>query len=228
MMRQLLFVLLLAFSAVASPALAESGADHHDPCHYAGEYVWTADCDGDGTANWMDPTNFEEENTHYAVNKIIFHAINFVLLYGILFMVLRKPVGDLLKDRALGIRNELVDSAKDRDEAHEKAEALSARLAAIEGEVGSMRHQAEQAAAAEEKKLLEMAHAEAKRVGATAAQSVRDEVSRARNELRRDAVVLGVKLAESILTGEIKAGDHRRLARQFLDSVEEDGVNGHG
>lgn len=231
--RLVITLLVVAFAAVGPVALASGGGGdahddgHHDPCHYAGEYVWTDDCDSDGTANWMDPTNFDEPNTHYVVKGLLFHAINFVLLYGLLFVVLRKPVGDLLRDRALGIKNELEDSAEARDLAKTKYESLVARLGDIEGEVASMQTDAKKAAVAEEAKLIEMAEAEAVRIGETATRSIRDEVSRARNELRKDAVELGVKLAESILTGEIQAGDHRRLARQFLDTVEGEGVNGH-
>ena len=48
---------------------------------------------------------------------------------------------------------------------------------------------------------------------------MREEVVRARVALRKEAVDLAVKLAESALAEQVSADDQRRLARQLLDTL---------
>ena len=79
---------------------------------------------------------------------------------------------------------------------------------------------AQQEAAREEQKLVERAEREAARIGETAERSIRDEATRARNALRRDAVELAVKLAEGILARNVAAADQQALAREFLQSLD--------
>ena len=195
---------------------AESGHDEH---HY-----YTADQDGDGIANWLDPENDGEPNELYVVKILIFHAINLAILIGLLFVFVRKPIADALRTRALTIRKELTDTARARDEAKQHHDEVAARLTAIESEIRTMHEEAEADAKVLEAKLIERAHSEAERVAGGAERKIRDEAQRARLELRRDAVALAVQLAEATLREKIGPDDQQRLAREFLTAINEDGA----
>lgn len=200
---------------LGTPALAASagGADAHH--HY-----YTADDDHDGTANWADP-----DSDMYALAGVGYHALNLALLLGVLYVLARKPVRDALRNRALGIRKEITESARARDEARQRHEEVEARIAALAQEVENLRAEARREAEIEERKLVERAHEEARRIAEMAQRNVRDEVLRAQQELRREAVGLAVQLAEATLARNVGPDDQARLARQFLDSLNREGAN---
>jgi F-type H+-transporting ATPase subunit b len=201
----------------AEHGAASDGAHHAD---------YTGDHDGDHTPNWRDG-----DSPDYVLGNIGQHVFNLTLLVAFLVYVGRRPVLDAVKNRALGIRKEITDAARLRDEAKQRHEELSARLSGFEEEVRTLRADAEIDAKVEEQKLIERAHEEAKRIGQIAERNIRDELVRARVALRKDAVDLAVKLAEQVLRSEVEPEDQRRLARQFLESLHStnrDEVNGNG
>jgi F-type H+-transporting ATPase subunit b len=155
----------------------------------------------------------------YVVKSIAFHLLNFVLLIGALVYAARRPLMDTFRDRALGVRKELTDAARRRDEAHQRHQDLLARLERIEHEVGDMEAQAEVDARREEEKLVDRANREAARIAEQAERNIRDEVQRARTALRQEAVDLAVKLAEGTLKASVSPADQQALAREFLQSV---------
>jgi F-type H+-transporting ATPase subunit b len=203
-----------------APALhdaEEHGGGHGDSHHY----LYTADSDHDGTVNWMDA----DEGEHFPLASVGFHAFNLLLFAGVIGWFGRRPISDALSSRALAIRKELTDSARVRDEARQRNAELGERLDRIEAEIQGMRDKAAQDAANEEAALIARAETEAARIAETAERSVRDEVSRARFALKRDAVALAVDLAESALKERMDAQHQQRLARDFLDSIKSDGEN---
>lgn len=209
-MRTLTLMLALL---LGTPAFAASTDGSGGP-------YYTADDDGDGTLNWVDP-----DSEMFVVDDVGFHAFNFFLLFGVLFFLARKPVRDTLRERALGIRKDITDSARARDEARQRHEEIEARIASLSREVENLRAEARREADIEKQKLIERAHEEAERIAETARRNVRDEALRAQLELRREAVGLAVQLAEATLAQNVSSEDQARLARQFLDSLNREGAH---
>lgn len=224
--------LALASSAMAAPAGGSHGGEHGEAAVEAdhgatgghgsadgaeahGTHAFTADDDHDGKANWMDP-----DSALFSLDDLGFHAFNVTLLLAVLVAFTRRPIGDTLKERALGVRKELTESANARDEAQQRYATLEARLEAMASEVEAMRAEARREADLEEQQLIARAHAEAQRIAETAERNIRDEVTRAQLELRREAVELAVKLAEATLRDSVTAEDRSRLAHEFLDSLK--------
>lgn len=192
--------------------------DHGDGGHH---YLYTADSDHDGTANWMDA----DEGEHYPLTSIGFHAVNLLLFLGAVFWFGRRPISDGLASRALGVRKEITESARLRDEARQRSTDLGDRLDRIEAEIAGLREKAVTEAANEEAALIARANTEAERISDAAERSIRDEVTRARFALKRDAVELAVELAEASLKERMNADHQQRLARDFLESIKTDGEN---
>ena len=199
------------------------GHDAHGDAHGGGHggghgsHYYTADDDGDGTANWMD-----SDSELFVLTDLGFHSFNLLCLLGIMWWLGRKPLGDAARERALTIRKELTDTARTRDEAYQRHQELVARLDKLEGEIEVMEADAAAESAREEAKLVERAEAEAKRIAETAERNIRDEATRARNALRRDAIDLATKLAEGILRQNVTDADQQALARDFLTSLSSD------
>ena len=200
-------------------ALGEAGhGSGGGPAHVS---YYTEDDDHDGIANWRDPVNGTEPNTHtYIVPSIGFHTLNLAVLLAVLAYAVRRPLADTFRDRALTIRNDLTESARRRDEAHQRHQDLLARLEKIEGEVQKMEQEADADARREEENLVARAHQEAARILEQSERNIRDETTRARTELRAEAVELAVQLAETRLRRDVGTADHQSLARDFLRSVK--------
>ncbi|MFT4623654.1 MAG: F-type H+-transporting ATPase subunit b [Myxococcota bacterium] len=223
--------------ALAQPALAapdghateahDAGGDHahgdegHATGDHAEHHYFTHDDDGDGTPNWLDSDSGET----YVVMKLVFHFINLLILFGIIWWMARGMAGDYLRGRALFVRKELEDSKVARDAAEANHAEIEARLVAVEKEVAEIDHRAVEQAAQEHADLVARAHVEAERIADTAQRNVRDEVTRARNELRREAVELAVQLAEGTLKANVNRQDQQDLAHQFLQSLDAEQVN---
>ena len=212
----------------------EDGA-HDDPAAF-----YNGDDDNDGTPNWRDSTPYPDSEPRgfwdlfgdaedsYMVPDILFHALHLFLLVTLLFVAIRRPLGDALKNRALGVRKGLVDAARERDEARQKNEELSARLGKFERELEEMRANSTQEAKRDAERLIERAHTEAARIESAAGRSISEEVRRAKATLREEAVDLAIQLAQSTLAREVQSDDQRRLARQFLETLTNDGDTAHG
>lgn len=195
------------------------GDEHHGDGHHAVDY-W-ADPDLDGVPSWLDSYHEDEYNEDYQLAGLLFHFFNLLVVIALLVVFARRPILDAVKNRALTIRKELTETARERDEAKQQFEELQARLDKFEDEIDQMRADAAREAAADEAKLLEKAEVEAERIRSAAERTIRDEAHRARIELREDAVELAVKLAQKTLAQQVAPDDHQRLARQFLDSLKQ-------
>ncbi len=156
------------------------------------------------------------------------HAFNLVLFIGLIVWVARRPLGDELRRRDVDIRKSLTDAARARDEARQRHEELGARITRFEDELQTMLDDAREEAAKEEAKLIEHTRHEAARIAQTTERNIRDEVMRAQVALRKEAVELSVDLARSTLQQRVQGDDQRRIARQFLDAITQDEVNGNG
>lgn len=228
---------LSATLAVGSVALASGDGGHGEPAHasaggqeggghateeggHGGEHhpSYSGDADHDGTANWLD-----SDSDDYVANALAFHAFNFLIYAGIIWFGAGAMLRDGARARAIGIKADINEASELRADAKKRHDAVIERLAALEGEIASMHAQAEAEARAEEAAIRERAEATARRIAETTERQIRDEAVRARGELRREAVELAVKLAEGILLKEVQPTDQRRLAQQFLDSIQQDG-----
>jgi F-type H+-transporting ATPase subunit b len=203
-----------------------SHGDAHGESHDGGHHAcYSCDDDHDGTANWMDPDSGDEQ---YALQNVGLHAINLLLLIGVLWWAgVGAVISDGLRGRAILISKDIRDASKTKQAAVERHAAISDRLATLEGEIDQIAVNAERDAKAEEARIDERAVEAAKRLAETSIRQIQDETSRAKQVLRKEAVELAVELAQSILEKQVQAGDQRRLAQEFLTAVRSEEVT-HG
>jgi F0F1-type ATP synthase membrane subunit b/b' len=151
--------------------------------------------------------------------KIAFHAFNLVLIASLIVWLAGGKIKDALADRATGIRVELDSAAQAKAEAKQRYQALQTRLDSLDAQITEMRTEAEAAAEHERIAIQERAERDAAMLRENAQRSIRDEVARARAELRREAVGLAVELAGQQLRTQITADRQADLTSQFLASV---------
>lgn len=159
-------------------------------------------------------------------DTLTFQAVNVILFLGLLTWLARKPIGDWVRNRALGVKNELEAASKLREEAAAQAAEIDAKLQSLGRKVEEMKAEAAIEADKEAKRIEERAHADAARIKETAERTIREESTRARTELRGEAARLAVQLARETLKRSVTADDQERLAREFLAAVEKEGFHG--
>jgi F-type H+-transporting ATPase subunit b len=157
---------------------------------------------------------------HIPWGEIVKQAINFLILAGVLFYFLRKPLSSFLRERSDLLRKAIDDAAKARAEAAEKLAAIEARTANLAEEIAGMNAKMDVEAAAEAKRLQEAVAAEISRIRAQSEFTGDQEVKKAREELRREAALLSARAAEEIVRNTLSPTDQERLVRENLDKIE--------
>ena len=153
------------------------------------------------------------------------HLANFVLLFTVLFFLVRKPVAEALKARQGEVKHEIDESNAKRKDAQTRFDEIEARLNRFENEVAELKAQAEKEAAADREYLRQRTAADIESLKQLTEQTIRDEGRKARAALQAEAVGLAVGLAEERLRASINDGDQERLAGEFLLAVKQEAAD---
>jgi len=157
---------------------------------------------------------------HVPWGEILKQAINFLILAGVLFYFLRKPLSSFLKERSELLRKAIDDAAKARADAAEKLAAIESRGAKLADEIAAMNARMDVEAAAEAKRLQEAVAVEISRIRAQSEFTGEQEVKKAREELRREASLLTARAAEELVRKTLSPEDQERLVRENLEKIE--------
>ena len=148
---------------------------------------------------------------------LIAFVVNFVILFGLLGLVLYKPVTKMLDERSRKIK-----------ESMEQAEATKAQYARAEEEVKKLISKARedgQALISQASQMGERLKEEAKEVARKEAQVIVDrtraELEEERDEiiddLRREFVDISISAAEKVIRETLDKERHRRLIEETLE-----------
>jgi len=159
-------------------------------------------------------------------NKEIFLWINFLLLAGGLWYLLKKMLGPYLQARGDAIREEMKQSSKALEDASQRLSAIEDKLRLLDQEIGSLRSSALEEAAAERVRIEERTNADAQKISQTAEQEIAAAAKLARQELRVYASELAIGLAEKKIRDTISPESEGTIFRSFLEDLKESGSNG--
>ena len=154
------------------------------------------------------------------MHTLIAPAINFFILIGLLVYFLRQPLADFVRSRHETTRDELSRVADQLKSAQEKYDEFTAKLKAMQAEIGILREQARQDGEAIRLKLV----ADGRRVSATvvadakeAAVALQEEV---RLDLRRELALRVVSRAETMIRSRLTSEDRVRIRGDFVHDLE--------
>jgi F-type H+-transporting ATPase subunit b len=151
-------------------------------------------------------------------------ALNAAILYFLLFKFGKKPIGDALRARKLGIMKGMEDAAKVKAEAEASLAKYQKKLDEIDEEVARIKREMKEAGEAESARILSEAKERRARMERDAHTLVTQELKAARESLLRDTVRAAVKSAETTLSAKIGDSDQQRLGDEFLASVRASGA----
>ncbi len=159
--------------------------------------------------------------------KVLLSFVNFGVLVFILIRFGGPIVRDMLRKRHDTIKNDLEAAAALRGAAESRLREYEQRLANIEHEIAELGAAIKREADAEAQRIIAAAQEAAARMNAEAEFLIHQEVRRIEIELRRDAALHAIELAEKLLSSKMTEADHRRLADQFVREMA-GGPGSHG
>jgi len=145
--------------------------------------------------------------------------VNFLLLVGLLYYLLNKPIRNFLTRRQQGVRESLEEAEKARDEANARYREMERQLGQAQKEVEEIRKMLLDQGRVEQERILLHAQKEAEKIRRQAAITAEQEFKKAQLLLRSEAAELAARIAETILKERIEAADHDRLIQDYVETV---------
>ncbi len=145
--------------------------------------------------------------------------VNFLLLAGLLYYFLRKPVRNFLNQRQQGVKEALEEAQRAKAEAEARFKEMEKRLAQAQKEMEELKGMLLEQGRVEKERILANARKEAEKIRKQAELTAEQEFKKAQSVLRKEAVELAARIAEALLKERIDPKDHERLIQQYLQSV---------
>jgi F-type H+-transporting ATPase subunit b len=151
---------------------------------------------------------------------LLYHAINFAVLIGVLVFLLRRPVRDYLSNRRDEVRRAIEEAHAVRTKAEAALAEYTQKLAGIDAELAAMRADIASAGARERDLMVGAAEQQAAKLIAEAKLVGEQEIRRARETLRAEMVALATELATKQVQTSLQSGDKDRQLDEFVTNLE--------
>ena len=163
----------------------------------------------------------EEHQGRGAIDTVA-RLVNFAILAGTLWYLLRSPIAKYLADRGTQIRSDLVNAAELKQTAAAAIEEIERKLKALPAELEALRAQGAQDIATEEARIRAAAAAERERLLEQARREIDLQVKVAERELVMHAADLAVGVASERIRKNITDDDQRRLLDRYVQQLKAD------
>lgn len=148
-----------------------------------------------------------------------YRVMNFLVLAGALFFLLRKPVSQALGARVKGIQNQLDELEAKKGEAEKKLAEYNQKLSRLDQEAEKMVEGYIQQGNEAKARILEEAKATAEKLEEQARRNIENEFKQAKKKLQADIIEKALVQAEKIVKGKITVKDQDRLVDEYLEKV---------
>jgi F-type H+-transporting ATPase subunit b len=153
------------------------------------------------------------------LSGLVAQLVNFFILFGLLFLVLYKPVTKMLRERSERIKESMDQAEQIKEEMARTEQEVKKQLEAARKEGQGMVAQAGQIG----EQLKEAARQEARQEAEVIIARARVEIDRERDaaidELRRQFTELAILAAEKVINETLDKERHRRLIDEVLEQA---------
>lgn len=148
-------------------------------------------------------------------------TINFIVLFGGLAYLLRKPIGSFLEKRSQDIQRTLKETEASRKEAEQKLQEAKVHLAGLEEEIEKMRKEADVEGHRERERTLQLAQKEAEKIRYFTGQEIEMLTRAGIQELKEFTAELAASLAEERIRKKMTLEDHTQLIDKSIERLSE-------
>lgn len=212
-------LLLLALCAAAVPVAAQSAESHAAAGDSASAQPEAGPAEPSAVDHGAAAEHAEGAPHAETIWGPVSRAFNSAILFGVLYYFLRKPVASYLSSRDSEIRNDLVTAGEMRKTAAAQLAALEQKMAALPGELESLKTRGQQEIAAEEARIEQAAAAERERLLDQTRREIDLQLRLAKRELLEHAANLSVGLATEQVRRDITPTDQERLVDRYVRQV---------
>lgn len=159
------------------------------------------------------------EDSPWTASKLIGRVINTIVLIGVLWYVLKKPLSTFFSERKDQIQKDLEEAKAQREKAERTIEEYRQKIAGMEHELEKMRDELKKSAETESQKVEANAERMAVSMVEAAKLAAEQEVRKAKIALKNESVELAVEMAESLIREKIGEDDRKRIVEDYLVKV---------
>ncbi|AOQ25355.1 ATP synthase subunit b [Moorella thermoacetica] len=150
----------------------------------------------------------------------LFQTLNLLVVMGLLYVFLYKPLGKVLADREARIEGNLNDAAAAREKAENILAEYRQQLQGARQEAQAILDRATKMAEETRAEIINRAREEAERTLVQARREIEGEKSKALAAIRSEAASLAILAAGKVLERSLTPDDQERLAREAIAEVE--------
>lgn len=150
----------------------------------------------------------------------LWQVLDLLIVMGVLYLLLYKPLGKILAEREAKIEGSLQDAQAAKEKAEKLLKEYEDRLAGARSEAQAIIERATRLGEEMREEILRKAREEASRTLEAARAEIAGEKARALAAIRDEAAGLAVLVAQKILERSLTPEDQERLLKESLPKVE--------
>ncbi|MGH7849351.1 MAG: hypothetical protein ACREOP_03555 [Thermodesulfobacteriota bacterium] len=162
------------------------------------------------------------EHSAFNWQFVMEHAVNLVILLGVLVYFLKTPVKNFLVERRGTISHEIDTAQKIIGEAKSKYDEYAKKLQAIESEINNLKDTLGKQGESERAELLKQAAAASETIRKEARETIVLQTERARREIQNEVVNLALGNAEALIRQSLGDSDKERFVQEFTKNIEDE------
>jgi F-type H+-transporting ATPase subunit b len=148
---------------------------------------------------------------------VLLHAINVIVLFVLLRLILWRPMTKFLAGRAARVKGELDDAARIKTEAEEMKTEYEHNIGDLEERGREILRESQMRAGEQSKEIHDSARQQAEKLLADAKERIDAERADAVNAARHEIAQLATEMASRILRREVSLDDNLSAARDFFE-----------
>jgi F-type H+-transporting ATPase subunit b len=162
----------------------------------------------------------EKEESFAEKHELALKWANFLLLAGLLGYFIGKNAGPFFAARSAGIRKDMDESLRQREQAEAKAADVDRRLADLGEDIAALRGHSEAEAQAESERMAQHTTAEIAKIQAHAEREIASAGKAARMALKRYSAELAMALAEQKVRARMTPDTEDALVQGFVRNLK--------
>ena len=148
-----------------------------------------------------------------------FKTINAAIILGFLAWMLAPKIKEFFAGRRQEIKESLENATVQKAEAEKQYREYAEKIDKASQEIDGIFEMIKAQGVVEKQKIIEDATKVAQKMKEDAQARIEQELKKASGQLRSEAVVLSVQMAEEILKKNITAQDHEVMVKEYMDKV---------
>ncbi|MEO2065365.1 MAG: F0F1 ATP synthase subunit B [Desulfurobacteriaceae bacterium] len=150
---------------------------------------------------------------------LFWKTVNTIILFAILYWLLRKPVSNFISNGIESIVNKFEKAKKEKEEALNLLKEAEKKLEEAKEEAQRIVSYAEEVAQREKEQIISDAKQTAERVIKMADEEIEKEAYKAKEELKKFAVQKAIEIAEGRIKSSITPELNKKLIESSLEKL---------